>query len=417
MDNINVVLRVRPILTSEKGSGDFSCVNVSSNGKKIEVKVEPTKYESYKCVKCFTQNTSPIELYEECGIINLLETAMKGSPVCIYAYGESGSGKSTTIYGNQKGSGANEKAAGLLSRSIKDILEHLNESDEQYCLKMSCVEIINEEVFDILAYSHAQQQIPLDIIQTETGQYILNSVTKVNCTHYSTALKYIERLANIRYKQQKSTHRSHFLIELYIEIDTTQQNNMNCTDNNRSNMILLSKISFIDLIESNYLHNEKTEIHEKTEKHERTDHSLHVLSKVIDGIERINNDNTNIYDSILTKLLSQCIGIKSRNLLVSCIFESRHHMSETMKTLKFRYSFFYFCGFNVYIILYTQYYTLYYTVNIALCTMLYTLYYTIYYILHYTNYILHYFTIQLCACSKTAQIPRPSSKAPLRSQT
>jgi hypothetical protein len=322
MENIRVVLRIKPIVTADKAKGDFPCIKVGASGKKIEVRVEPTRHETYKCTRFFGPGDAQAEFFDECGVKYLLDNALKGSPVCIIAFGEKGSGKSYTMFGQQRSGGANERSAGVITRSIKHIASMLAESGSKFQLSLSCVEIAKEEISDLLDTGDSGK-FTLDITPQEDGSFTMDEAALIDCTDPSVVVDVIDKLNKQRATPQARKKRSHCLLTLHISVV------VNGGDRNQS-LVPLSTVSFVDLVDTEGLHmedNEETDLY---------DHSLFVLGKVIDGIERENNDNTSVTDSVLTKLLSQSIGIRSRCLLISCIHEGDFHIVENLKTIKFR---------------------------------------------------------------------------------
>lgn len=322
MENIRVVLRIKPIVTADKAKGDFPCLKVGSSGNKVEVRVEPTRHEMYKCTRFFGPGDTQAEFFDECGVKYLLDNALKGSPVCIIAFGEKGSGKSHTMFGHQRSGGANERSAGVITRSIKYIAGMLAETGAKFQLTLSCVEIAKEEISDLLD-SGDSGKFTLDVTPLEDGSFVLDEATLLDCTDPNVVIDVIDKLNKQRSSPQARKKRSHCLLKLHIKVTASG-------GDRRQSMVPLSSVSFVDLVDTEGLHmedNAQTDLY---------DHSLFVLGKVIDGIERENNDNTSVTDSALTKLLSQSIGIRSRCLLISCIHEGDFHLAENLKTIKFR---------------------------------------------------------------------------------
>jgi hypothetical protein len=201
----------------------------------------------------------------------------------------------------------------------------LAETGSTFQLTLSCVQISQEEISDLLD-SGESGKFTLDIMPLEDGSFVLDEATLLDCTDPNMVVDVIDKLNKQRSSPQARKKRSHCLLKLHIHV---------AADNGgggarAQSLVPLSSVSFVDLVDTEGLHmedNAETDLY---------DHSLFVLGKVIDGIERENNDNTNVTDSALTKLLSQSIGIRSRCLLISCIHEGDFHLAENLKTIKFR---------------------------------------------------------------------------------
>lgn len=323
MENIAVVLRVRPILTSERKHGDASCIEVvGESKKKVQVKVNPTRTDYYKCTRCFARDTSQAQLFYESGLTSLIDEAMKGNDVCVYSYGESRSGKTFTMFGTPKRVGAKEKQSGLILRSLRYIFTKLSENNIKVQLRVSSVEIKDEQVFDL--FLPVEERTPLVLQEDELENTNILDLTKLRCSSYASASEILEEIIQNRCSRQETD--SHCLTEIHISIPLQ-------TEDNNVTYVPLGKISFADLMNSATLHG-----NQHSEEH-AVDNSLHVITHVIDGIEHEDNNDISVMDSVLSKLLSRCVGVRGRSLLVACVCEAKLNVEETLRTLKFRYVF------------------------------------------------------------------------------
>lgn len=316
-----MVLRVRPILTNERKYGDASCIEVVDGAKrKVQVKVHPSKIDYFKCCRCFARDTQQAQLFSECGLTNLIDVAMKGNVISIFSYGETGSGKTFTLFGTPKVFGTKEKKSGLILRTLRYLFTKLRENDIKVQVQLSSVEILNEQVFDL--FVSESDRSPLVVHEDENAIITLSKLTLCNCFDYSSASETLEKIVLNRCSPRQRD--SHCLTEIHISIpSTTESGNVSC--------VPLSKISFVDLMGSELFH-----ANQQREGNDLVDNSLYVVSKVIDGIEHEDNNNTRVTDSVLTTLLSRSIGVRGRSLLVACVCEAKLNVEETIRTLKFR---------------------------------------------------------------------------------
>lgn len=100
-DNINVVVRVRPLNSKElkvsedgavqfPGDGQIQCENLPNSDKK-------TKLFSYNVV--FEPVASQEDILQYSGIKKLIEMAVEGFSCTAFCYGQTGSGKTHTLTG------------------------------------------------------------------------------------------------------------------------------------------------------------------------------------------------------------------------------------------------------------------------------------------------------------------------------
>lgn len=97
----------------------------------------------YQFERIFGQDSRQSEIYEELSC--LLHSVYEGVNVCIFAYGNTGSGKTYTIFGGQK-----EEEKGLLPRTLANIQNKIAASPElQFSVRYCFSELYNDRLFDL----------------------------------------------------------------------------------------------------------------------------------------------------------------------------------------------------------------------------------------------------------------------------
>ena len=406
-ENIKVAVRIRPIQRNEIKDGDFSCVKPGIDGKEIQVKVGPLDAHVYRCNRCFPIDTTQQIFFNECGITSLLDSAIQGYRTCIFAFGQTGAGKTFTMIGYPKSTALSirekHEHIGLIGRSLEYLFYSLNSlkdnsnsnnsnstNSNNYSIKLSCTEIFNEQVFDLLCDD--KERIPLAVREHNTDGFYLEGCKLIDCMmNYDVACTALDAAVKNR---QTGTHdlnqrssRSHCLIEIHIEIPVVNDNNNvngmidnNHNDNNNNNnnksrgssrsssrnskhhynddinearvkdtsyqqgqqqqqYITKGKVTLVDLAGSERLKSTKS-TGKVLQEAGFINKSLYVLGKVIAGLVRTNGDlnhkDVPYRDSKLTRLLIGSLGGRSRTLLISCVSEAKSSQAETLRTLKFR---------------------------------------------------------------------------------
>ena len=330
MENIKVSVRVRPILGAERRFRDVSCVEPIANGKRVQIRVNSSQVDQYRCNKCFDKKVSQAQVFYECGVVELLESAMKGLSVSIVLFGQAGSGKSFTLLGPSKGLGSMSKHSGLIARSISYLFAKLEDAEVAFTLKLSCLEICDEEVLDIFAAESDKE--PLVLKESSNGTYFYPpDCRKISIASADDAILALEEAMRNRVSTLNEAGVPspwHCVTEIHIEVPMMipMADKRNGDAGGVTRTLSLGKISFVDLVASESLQPERI----------NSDESLFVLTKVIDGTQHVNNDNTSPSDSTLTKLLMQSLGKRDQCALISCVYEAKYNTAESLKTLKFR---------------------------------------------------------------------------------
>ena len=82
---------------------------------------------------------------------------MMGYNCTVFAYGQTGTGKTFTMEGGEKRSSSvswdQDPTSGIIPRALANILDKLKEQSDQleYSVKISFLELYNEEIFDLLS--------------------------------------------------------------------------------------------------------------------------------------------------------------------------------------------------------------------------------------------------------------------------
>jgi len=359
-ENIKVAVRIRPMQNVERKEGDIPCVKASDDGKEVQVKVGPLDASAYRCNQCFGNETTQSEFFNECGITELLDSAMKGYRSCAFAFGQTGAGKTFTMVGTPKGAGVSnhnrEKQNGLISRSLEYLFIKLEEAGVQFSIKLSCLEIYHEQVFDLFA--EEKDRTPLAVREHAADGFFIEGCKLVDCVSYAVANAAFEAAARNRqtgsHDLNSRSSRSHCLTEIHIEIPVTvgadggidggvTYSGEPGVDSGLTQGEYMSrgKISLVDLAGSERLKTTKS-TGKVLQEAGFINKSLYVLGKVIAGLIRTNGDlnhkDVPYRDSKLTKLLISSLGGRSRTLLISCVSEAKSNMPETLRTLKFSMS-------------------------------------------------------------------------------
>ena len=85
----------------------------------------------------------------------LIPQVLEGYDCTVFAYGQTGTGKTYTMegFGQTKGSWADDPHAGLIPRSVSDLFDNLRMNNEatDYWVRVSFLEMYNEEIYDLLS--------------------------------------------------------------------------------------------------------------------------------------------------------------------------------------------------------------------------------------------------------------------------
>ncbi|KAG9408220.1 hypothetical protein AC1031_021465 [Aphanomyces cochlioides] len=290
--NIRVFCRLRPVGRTQ------SAVRVESDTR---LTIQDSSVESAFIVdKIFDQASTQHDVYVE--VQPLITSAMDGYNVCILAYGQTGSGKTHTMMGSLH-SDANQ---GLCTRVFRDVFNQLHGDNNQSEVEVhiSCVEIYNEKLVDLVQPSPT----PLDVrMDKKSGVSVPNrtwvAVSKVDeCVLVmEKALRHRSVAAN---DLNDASSRSHCITSLKVRR----------TD---GALVMESKINLVDLAGSERLGTSNSEGERRSEA-THINKSLLALRHVLLQLKN-KQEYISYRDSKLTMLLQDAIGGHAKTLLFVCV--------------------------------------------------------------------------------------------------
>lgn len=85
----------------------------------------------------------------------LINEVISGYNCTVFAYGQTGTGKTFTMEGKRSPdphiSWENDPLAGIVPRTLSQLFDELRLLGVDFCVKVSFLELYNEEVFDLLS--------------------------------------------------------------------------------------------------------------------------------------------------------------------------------------------------------------------------------------------------------------------------
>lgn len=349
MSSIKVAVRVRPFNGRERDNGSTCCVsmsgqsttiykppdkdsNPSANNHHDANQIEDTKksftfdhsYWSHK--KDDPNYASQDKVYQEIGA-EMLQHALQGYNVCIFAYGQTGAGKSYTMMGSKE-------EEGIIPRMCNDLFNNLRtfDSDQnfKYTVEVSYLEIYFERVRDLL---NPQNKKPLKVREHNVFGPYVEDLTKLVVTSYKDIKDLIDLGNKSRTtastRMNETSSRSHAVFTIILT-----QRTMDLEASLESEKV--SKISLVDLAGSERADSTGAE-GIRLKEGATINKSLTTLGKVIAALEsnskKKKTDFIPYRESVLTWLLRENLGGNSKTAMVAAISPADINYDETLGTL------------------------------------------------------------------------------------
>ncbi|XP_028770902.1 kinesin-like protein KIN-14S isoform X2 [Neltuma alba] len=161
--NIRVFCRCRPLNESETSNGHASVVNFeSSTDNELQVICSDSSKKQFRFDCVFRPDDNQEAVFAQTRPI--VTSVLDGFNVCIFAYGQTGTGKTFTMEGTPENRGVNYRTLDELFRISEE-----RRSVMKYELVVSMLEVYNEKIRDLLAENSDQPTKKLEIKQAADG--------------------------------------------------------------------------------------------------------------------------------------------------------------------------------------------------------------------------------------------------------
>ncbi|XP_041848620.1 kinesin-like protein KIF1A isoform X3 [Melanotaenia boesemani] len=344
--SVKVAVRVRPFNSREIGKESKCIIQMSGNTTTILNPKQPKENKSFNFDFSYWSHTTPedinyasqMQVYKDIGEEMLLH-AFEGYNVCIFAYGQTGAGKSYTMMGRQE-----KDQQGIIPLLCEDLFTKINDSNndnsKSYSVEVSYMEIYCERVRDLLNPKNKGnlrvREHPL------LGPYV-EDLSKLAVTSYNDIQDLMDSGNKARTvaatNMNETSSRSHAVFNI---IFTQKKHDME-TDNTSEKV---SKISLVDLAGSERADSTGAK-GTRLKEGANINKSLTTLGKVISALAELDSaPNKNkkkkkvesfipYRDSVLTWLLRENLGGNSRTAMVAALSPADINYDETLSTLRY----------------------------------------------------------------------------------
>ncbi|XP_065812166.1 kinesin-like protein KIF1A isoform X7 [Labrus bergylta] len=344
--SVKVAVRVRPFNSREIGKESKCIIQMTGNTTTIINPKQAKDNKSFNFDYSYWSHTTPEDanyasqmlVYKDIGEEMLLH-AFEGYNVCIFAYGQTGAGKSYTMMGKQDV----KDQQGIIPLLCEDLFTKIIDNTDNsmsYSVEVSYMEIYCERVRDLLNPKNKGnlrvREHPL------MGPYV-EDLSKLAVTSYNDIQDLMDSGNKARTvaatNMNETSSRSHAVFNIIF----TQKRLDAETDNTTEKV---SKISLVDLAGSERADSTGAK-GTRLKEGANINKSLTTLGKVISALAEVDSgSNKNkkkkkvenhipYRDSVLTWLLRENLGGNSRTAMVAALSPADINYDETLSTLRY----------------------------------------------------------------------------------
>ncbi|XP_023514590.1 kinesin-like protein KIN-14Q isoform X4 [Cucurbita pepo subsp. pepo] len=320
--NIRVFCRCRPLNTEEIGSGASMVVDFeSAKDGELIVKSNGAPRRIFKFDSVFGPQANQGDVFEDTA--PFAASVLDGYNVCIFAYGQTGTGKTFTMEGTEGARGVNYRILEELFRLTKE-----RQKLHRYKVSVSVLEVYNEQIRDLLvsASQSGNGSKRLEVRQISEGIHHVPGMVEAPVDNMSEVWEVLQTGSNARAvgstNCNEHSSRSHCIHCVMVKGENLL--NGECTS---------SKLWLVDLAGSERI--AKVEVQgERLKETQNINRSLSALGDVISALAT-KSPHVPFRNSKLTHLLQDSLGGDSKTLMFVQISPNENDLNETLCSLNF----------------------------------------------------------------------------------
>ncbi len=341
--NVQVAVRCRPLNDRERAGGDRSIVKCDIDRREIHFtppvgRKAPAGGSNGK--KTFTYdhvfgpNASQQDVYE--GVVEpIVDEVLQGYNCTVFAYGQTGTGKTHTMEGRRDESTvhASEKRlpqnAGMIPRAVKQVFDHLRSITDDHSVRVSHLELYNEQLTDLLGPEEENGDLRM-YEDAQKGTFV-NGLDEIVVRSEEEIFEILDKSAIKRKTAEtlmnKFSSRSHSVFSITIHI---KESGPDGTD-----LLKVGKLNLVDLAGSENV-GRSGAVKGRAREAGNINQSLLTLGRVITALVE-HHPHIPYRDSKLTRLLQESLGGRNKTCVIATATIGSSSYEETLSTLDYAY--------------------------------------------------------------------------------
>ncbi|KAL1837834.1 hypothetical protein VTJ49DRAFT_3362 [Mycothermus thermophilus] len=339
--NITVVVRCRG--RNEREVKENSAVVVrteATKGTTIELSMGPNAVsnKTYTFDRVFSQAADQKMVFDE-AVRPVLDEMLAGYNCTIFAYGQTGTGKTYTMSGDlTEALGMLSDNAGIIPRVLQALFQQLELDEREHSVRCSFIELYNEELRDLLAADDGSKLKIYDdtsrkghsttMVQGMEERHILNAGDGLRWLREGSVKR---QVAATKCNDLSSRSHTVFTITVYARHKPDSAK----ADPNGEDYLMLGKLNLVDLAGSENIQRSGAE-NKRAAEAGLINKSLLTLGRVINAlVDR--SPHIPYRESKLTRLLQDSLGGRTKTCIIATISPARSNLEETISTLDYAF--------------------------------------------------------------------------------
>ncbi|CAK7268152.1 Kinesin-related motor protein [Sporothrix epigloea] len=337
--NINVVVRCRGRNEREVRENSAVVVNTDgAKGKTVELMMGPNALsnKTYNFDRVFSPAADQGMIFDDV-VKPILDEMLSGFNCTIFAYGQTGTGKTYTMSGDMSETlGLLTDAAGIIPRVLQALFNKLNADESDSIVRCSFIELYNEELRDLLsAEADTGSSSKLKIYDDNSRRgHATTMVQGMEERHIASAADGIKRLQEGSVRRQVAATKCNDLSSRSHTVFTITVQTKHITETGED-FFNTGKLNLVDLAGSENIQRSGAE-NKRAAEAGLINKSLLTLGRVINAlVDR--TAHVPYRESKLTRLLQDSLGGRTKTCIIATISTAKSNLEETISTLDYAF--------------------------------------------------------------------------------
>lgn len=311
-ENIQVFVRCRPLKGEEKNSA------LEIIEDKREVKIVPHGRDFY-FNQVFSSDAAQEEVYNSV-VRPLINQVLSGFNCTVFAYGQTGTGKTYTMEGDRLADRVSCDGTGIIPRAVSQLFDVLRRKDIEFSIKVSFLEIYSEDAYDLLSSPDDTTKLRIFDDAQKKGSVKIDGLKEIVVDAETDIFSILGRGAAKRQTAatllNACSSRSHSIFTITVDQGS-----------------ITGKLNLVDLAGSENIGRSGAQ-----DKHAREagniNQSLLTLTRVITALVE-KRPHIPYRESKLTRILQDSLGGTTRTSMIATISPAEDDLGNTIGTLDY----------------------------------------------------------------------------------
>ena len=327
---IHVYVRCRPLNSREKAAKESAIVDVFADQVSIRGRSHDDEAaKTFNFDGAFGPQSTQTDVFSKV-LEPTVDEVLAGFNCTVFAYGQTGTGKTFTMEGGLEGGAAwsaDHAQSGMIPRAVNQIFKNLEHNiDIEYSVRVSHMELYNEELIDLLAVEGSSVKA-LKMLEHPTNGVAIHNLEELPVNSADAIFKILrksnKRRTTAATNLNAASSRSHCIFTITVHTKETTLDG--------EEVIRVGKLNLVDLAGSENVGRSGVNGGNKREAG-MINQSLLTLGRVITSLVQ-ERPHIPYRESKLTRLLAESLGGRAKTSIIATIAPTGGNLEETLSTL------------------------------------------------------------------------------------